>query len=223
MRYKPASWPFGRSSRRKIPQVTVNLSLHSCVRGGADQCCCEPLLDSSNVTIEVWQTKPNGQYSSLTPGREEGVCRATLKGTTFTTLAPGSTGVLGGIGPGGWDFFPYGPPVIHVLVTSETLEPLLVHVPVTEWMNMKRPFFGPDFRGAAFVTNRITEERYLIDHYKRQDDLISMDVSLYLVTSEEPVDLTSRLCPSFLYGFPKSFFLEPIAVCAPSMLDFFNL
>jgi hypothetical protein len=34
---------------------------------------------------------------------------------------------------------------------------------------------------------------------------------------------SSLWCPSLLYGLPSSFFLEPIAVCARPLLDFFAL
>jgi len=234
--YKAATWPFGRSSKRQAPQVTVNLHLYECSGSvlqnkdqwyakNKDQCCCVPLADNDSIQIEVWQAKPNGRYSSLSSN--DGICRATLEGTSFTTLAPGSTGILGGLGPGGWDLMPFGTPAIHMLFSSQDHQPLLLHVPVVLDRKLEsRSFFGPDWRGPAHVTQKIREQKYAIEKWVVTDDgSIILDINVYLnaAAQGEPVDLSKTLCPSTLYGSPTSFFLEPIAVCARSMLDFFEL
>eukprot|EP00547_Thalassionema_nitzschioides_P017255 CAMPEP_0194246510 /NCGR_PEP_ID=MMETSP0158-20130606/15095_1 /TAXON_ID=33649 /ORGANISM="Thalassionema nitzschioides, Strain L26-B" /LENGTH=195 /DNA_ID=CAMNT_0038982423 /DNA_START=241 /DNA_END=825 /DNA_ORIENTATION=+ len=140
-----ATWFLARSSRRRAPNLKVGLHLLECLSSEESQCCCAP-RDKGDLEIEIWQTKPDGCYSSITPGREEGICRATLEDTSFTTLAPGSTGVLGGLGPSGWDFAPYGPPVIHMLFSEEQYEPLLVHLPIIFDSSLQpRSFGGPDW------------------------------------------------------------------------------
>lgn len=65
----------------------------------------------------MWQTRPDGTYSSLRPDTEEGDCHASvpiqqnnvntnefsnnLGHVQFTTLAPGSPGLLNGLIPDG--------------------------------------------------------------------------------------------------------------------------
>mmetsp|Transcript_10828 Transcript_10828/g.17946 ORF Transcript_10828/g.17946 Transcript_10828/m.17946 type:complete len:390 (-) Transcript_10828:60-1229(-) len=277
-RYKAATWPYGRSNQRTppAPNVTVHLKLYDCRRSTStsatttnsrswskpketkDDCCCTPIdidiIDTSNtrnndIQLEVWQAQPNGRYSSLTKGKDEGICRATLlppssSNTTtqysFTTVAPGSTGILGGLGPHGWDMGPYGPPVMHVLVSSSSkYHPLLVHIPMTLTRSslQSRHFLGPDWRGPAHVTPsklKTEQQSFSMDDWIVVDDnQIDMTVTLYLtaVSSEEQQQqqstddtvLEQALCPSSWYGSPTSFFLEPIAVCAPSLLDFFPM
>jgi hypothetical protein len=224
--YKTSSWPFGRKSKRKAPKVTVNLQLYECsssTEKRKEQCCCAPIVETKEVQIEVWQAKPNGRYSSIS--MREDVCRATLDGTSFTTLAPGSTGIMGGLGPGGWDFMPYGGPTIHMLFTSEHHQILLVHLPmVLDRKFEPRSFFGPDLRGPAYVTQKTRGRSYSIEEWVVEKDSIELDVNIYLTKVDGlPPDKSKALCPSSFYGSPTSFFLEPISVCAPSMLDFFEL
>lgn len=225
--YKASTWPFGRKTHRKAPKVTVNIHLYECSstrERRKNKCCCAPLSDSSSVKIEVWQAQPNGRYSSLS--KNDGICRATLEGSSFTTLAPGSTGILGGLGPNGLDFMPYGAPTIHMLFTSSDHQPLLVHLPIVLDRKLEaRSFFGPDWRGPAYLTKKILDQKYSIqDWMVVKADSIVLDLNIYLnKVLEPPVDISKTLCPSTFYGSPSSFFLEPIAVCAPSILDFFEL
>ena len=85
-------------------------------------------------------------------------------------------------------------------------------------------------------------EPYQITHWEPQPEKnqirIEMDVflpqlqiddddigtSTAKTTTTKPSRMQKILCPSsYWYGFPTSFFVEPIAVCAPSLLDFFHL
>jgi hypothetical protein len=256
-RYKAATWPYGRSNHAAAPNVTVHLKIYECATTVVvetenakkekkkksappeEQCCCTPILASENdIQMEVWQTQPNGLYSSLTPGKAEGVCRATLpSGTTsFTTLAPGSTGIFGGLGPPGFltDIGFYGPPVIHMLITSPSKnhEPLLLHLPMTMDRKTLHPkqFFGPDWRGPAHVTQNIKpkDQAFALEEWAvhKDDDRLDVTVKVFLTRATEAAESTSlqdTMCPSSWYGSPSSFFLEPIAVCAPSLLDFFPM
>ena len=105
------------------------------------------------MTMEVWQPRPDGTYSSLRPGIEEGECRASVPvvaaavpdddgggfsnlvgGFRYDTLAPGSTGIFGGLVPPGgggavgwWgrDLPPYGPGGMHVHLNVGGYRPFL--------------------------------------------------------------------------------------------------
>ena len=116
MKHKVATWPLSRGTRKTVPKLTVTINLWSCSnKSEKEQCCCETLLDN-DAKMEVWQARPGGTYSLISGN---GDCRATIipenGQAKFTTLAPGSVGALGGLGPGGWDVPPFAPPSIHVL------------------------------------------------------------------------------------------------------------
>jgi hypothetical protein len=226
--YNPSTWPFGRKSKRTVPKLKFHLQLFQCkstISERDKKCCCTPIIDVEDIKIEVWQAKPNGQYSSIS--KRNGICRATLNSTTFTTLAPGSSGILGGLGPNGWDFMPYGVPAIHLLFTSRksNYHPLLIHLPILlDEKQEPRSFFGPDFRGPAYVTPRNRGHMYSLEAWGMSNDTIEWDVNVYLNEANGQVrDISQTLCPSSLYGTPSSFFLEPISICAPSLLAFFDL
>lgn len=55
-----------------------------------------------------------------------------------------------------------------------------------------------------------------------EENRISIEYEISLQrSSDQSTDV--ELCESYLYGFPSSFYLEPIAVCSPSILDFFAI
>jgi hypothetical protein len=235
-KYQAASWPFSRRSLRKgsAPSLDVTLNIWECKSSEDNECSCQRLkgaaVRNASSVVEVWQTLPDGQYSPLRPSvasLEE--CRAqvpfTEKGVaSFSTVAPGSTGIMGGLGPGGWEWNPYGPPVIHLLVQVAGHTPLLLDLPVLPHAKTleQRTFSIGDFRGAAWVQQRPKEVPMKITSWKPnvKDNRISLEVDIYVQQSSEDM---VQLCQSAIYGFPSSFFLEPIAVCAPSLLDFFAL
>ena len=218
-------------------------------------CCCYPLLSGGsheNATIEIWQTRPDGTYSSLRPGNQEGECRAkwvarvdpndhvfeTSNPLTveFTTVAPGSTGSVGGLGPGGWELFPYGPPVIHILVRPgfDGVSPLLVDVPVSIHHKTleERKFTWTDWRGPAWVKSKGNPDQPSYNITSWEPDLeshsVSISVDLFLQEDKEYsvgyISSTRKLmCPSLFYGMPSAFFLEPISVCGKYLLDYFDL
>lgn len=221
--YRAAGWPFSRSTWPHAPKVQLKLNLLGCVNAKGDTCCCHAL---SEAEVEVWQARPDGTYSSLTG---VGDCRArsqTRNGSVvFATLAPGSTGAMGGLGPGGWEFAPYGPPVLHILAKAAGHAATLVDVPLSVHARTlaRGAFRGPDIRGAAWVRSS-GSSRYSITSWAGfpGENRIEVEIDIYLLQTG-PHPSSSTLCPSILYGHPSSFFLEPIAVCAPSMLDFFAL
>ena len=211
----------------------MSLKIQSCTSTGGE-CLCDSLpLDSSknaSSLVEIWQTRPDGRYSPLrqrVKGSDE--CRAQVpigeNGVAeFTTVAPGSTGVMGGIGPGGWEWSPYGPPVIHLLVRAAGHAPLLLDLPILvdpKTLEAKQ-FSMSDFRGIGWVRGKEGELPVKIRSWEAEvgKNRIALEVEVYVHPSEKDQAI---LCESYLYGFPGSFFLEPMSVCAPSMLDFFAL
>ena len=240
-RHNSASWPFNRRSGRKgsAPRLDVTLRLLSCESSG-DDCCCVPLdnrvdFDAQSSIVEVWQARPDGTYSSLKRRPKEDECRARVPigddgVATFSTVAPGSTGILQGIGPGGWDSFPYGPPAIHLLATVPGHAPLLVDLPalIHPKTLKQRKFMFPDWRGVAWVKSTPKGETLPsieIDTWNpdTSENRVKVEVSIYLQRDEGAHSTSVEFCPSLMYGHPSSFFLEPIALCAPSMLDFFEI
>lgn len=75
-----------------------------------------------SAELELWQTDSAGAYGDLTPGREDGYCRARILANSnghfaFETSPPGAYGLMMGALGGGWEIPPVGPQHIHALVT----------------------------------------------------------------------------------------------------------
>ena len=236
-KYKVARWPLTRRTYPSSPVVRIVGKAHSCdATTGSDTCASSP-EDNSNsrpihIAVEVWHARPDGTYSSLRPGIEEGECRATIvSGADGTfhiqTLAPGSVGMFSGIGPRGMDLPPYGPPVINFFIQAQGHAPLLANVPVTA-----KSFYGPDLRipvmfgsggNGGDTSAQITSWNVL----ENGDITLSIDFFLAKRSSDggegDATSLADTFCSSWFHGSPASLFVEPIAVCAPSLLDFFEL
>jgi hypothetical protein len=113
-KYKTASWHLSRkiSTKGTAPELDVTLKFKSCpaLEQDGDDCNCSSMAGPalpSNI-VEIWQTRPDGQYSSL---RQSDECRAQVPvdargDVRFTTVAPGSTGIMGGLGPSGFEWGP---------------------------------------------------------------------------------------------------------------------
>lgn len=239
-KYKVATWPWSRGSTTGgAPPLFVSVNLWTCapVVNKNEQCCCTPLSSGTNAKLEVWQARPDGSYSSISPGRQDGDCRATVPvedgKASFGTVAPGSSGSLGGLGPSGWDWMPYGPPVVHMLISANDHDPALLHVPIL--MDRKKfeqkSFRGSDWRGAGYFANK-GERGYEITQWTpimesgggSQPSFVQVNMNVFLTQSQRINGaVADALCQSTFNGLPSAFFIEPIAVCAPSMLDFFSL
>jgi hypothetical protein len=143
----------------------------------------------------------------------------------FETVAPGSVGAMGGLAPFG-DVMPFGAPVIHILVSSPGHSPALFDLPVIVSSGKttleQGRFRGPDLRGVAWVKEG-KESPYEVVSWKghKLSNSVEMEIDIFLAKSNN--HYAPDFCPSLLYGLPSSFFLEPISICAPSMLDFFKL
>jgi hypothetical protein len=243
LKYKVASWPALRRSFRNPATVTIQVRLFSCSNTinsetNINDCCCESLstMATNNTSepafIDVWQARPDGTFSSLRRKREAGDCRArvpyTFQETMIETLAPGSTGVLGGLGPAGWDFAPFAPPVIHMLASVPGHSPTLVDVPIVFHRKTleQQSLAHKDWRGHGWMTGKLKDEsayRIVAWESDAKANHIHITMDLYLPRTEKSIPLEKALCPARVYGFPWSFFKEPIAECAPFLLDFFAL
>lgn len=198
-----------------------------------DVACGEPCHHIPRV--EVWQARPDGTYSSIAPESstkdDENIspCRATIPIVSsslnhsksfefeFETLAPGSTGVLGGLGPAGFDIPPWKyPPVIHIMSWIDGYQLSLIEIPIpfvaADGANtLKDQSFGWG-RVSSEWNNNINELELIVDIYMKQNDQYRMR------------NLRDVLCQhSEWYASPQSFSMEPIALCRPFMLDFFPL
>ena len=57
---------------------------------------------------------------------------------------------MGGLGPGKWDFMPYGEPVIHFLVTVDDHAPTLVDVPIYfDYTTLESKYMGTSTKVGA--------------------------------------------------------------------------
>eukprot|EP00571_Detonula_confervacea_P003841 CAMPEP_0172321050 /NCGR_PEP_ID=MMETSP1058-20130122/42092_1 /TAXON_ID=83371 /ORGANISM="Detonula confervacea, Strain CCMP 353" /LENGTH=368 /DNA_ID=CAMNT_0013036437 /DNA_START=182 /DNA_END=1285 /DNA_ORIENTATION=+ len=146
--YNVAHWSFWRSSYNDVVPLVVHGNIYSC--GSSSSSPQQPLSSSNALTMEVWQPRPDGTFSSLRPGVEEGVCRASVPLVTkrindfsniigqvqYETLAPGSPGIFGGLVPGSSrDYPPYGPGAIHMYLNVEGYYPILGQLDMNELEN----------------------------------------------------------------------------------------
>ena len=147
--HKVAHWSFWRSDSKDLVPIFIKGNLLSCHNGSG------AAVIKNEATLEVWQPRPNGTYSSIRQGIEEGDCRASVPitmttgnsdsniidtdnnnriGTVeFETFAPGSIGILNGLVPSSSrDYPPYKPGAIHMFLNVEGYEPLLIELRMSE-------------------------------------------------------------------------------------------
>ena len=160
------------------------------------------------------------------------------------TLAPGSTGIWNGLGPHRWDIPPYGPPVLHMMIhtspNANTTTTTFIDIPIVISPTTldAATFYGSDYRGPAWVRPAPQRRRRppspsLYHQWtkwtaQQQQHHIDMEMDVFLPrnpTNTAVSSLQQVLCPSssYWYGFPTWFLVEPVAVCAPWLLDFFPL
>lgn len=237
--YRVATWPYRRAAyTSKIPKIFLTVNILACGESKKPtSCCCQPLNPRISTTVEAWQTRPDGTFGSLQSNVQDGVCRAqqqSSKGTfEFETFPPGSYGSLGGLGPRGWEFMPYGEPVIHFLVTSDEYTPTLVDVPIYfnfKTLQAKSSFGWNDWRGPSWMRQQTEETGFEIVSWKADPQRRTISIALNLFIQKLPpvagtatASLPDAFCESSLYGLPSSFFREPMSVCGASLLDFFAL
>ena len=229
-KYKPASWNLSRSNNKQgsAPQLDITLKFLSCSNSEDNDCICQQIVGpavSSNI-VEVWQAFPDGTYSSL---RKSNECRAQVQvdqygEARFSTVAPGSSGVMGGLGPSGWDWTPFGPPVIHILAHVTGHEPLLLDLPALFRPKTltERGFVFGDWRGIGWLKQRPASSVMTLSSWEPNVEENSIKIEFEISLQKSESSGNANLCEHML-GLPSSFFLEPITVCSPSTLDFFAL
>mmetsp|Transcript_2880 Transcript_2880/g.3181 ORF Transcript_2880/g.3181 Transcript_2880/m.3181 type:complete len:159 (+) Transcript_2880:2-478(+) len=158
---------------------------------------------------------------------------------------------MGGLGPGGWDIPPWKLPVIHILTWLDGYQISLINIPIipygsetdvatTDSGDSKGTSYKQSFNWgeASFHWNQTGDELDVtVDiHMRRKrhndinedyddDNNIASRTDQYLLEA----DLRRTLCQRHSdYGWwhpssPQSFFMEPITLCRPFMLDFFPL
>jgi hypothetical protein len=235
-KYRASSWSFTRFGWEKgtAPVLNFKLNLLSCEEQTGD-CCCNPIQEESadaSSIIEVWQTRPDGTYSNLGSKRtlqpSDNECRAKISPkdgvAVFTTVAPGSTGMMGGIGPSGRDFYPYGPPVIHMLIRMPGHAPVLAdfRVLVNPKTLEQRSFFLGDWRPISWMRSRPKGQPLKLKSWIPNTENNSITIEIDVRLHQHPDDAV-EFCESLFYGLPDSFYFEPVSVCAPSLLDFFAM
>ena len=188
---------------------------------GADGC-----YKISSAKVEVWHASPEGKYSSLKEddGSDDlpSNCRGTYQeGASFTisTNVPGSYGLLNGLSPFNFDFPPYGPKVVHFLVTAPGFKPLVTQV---------RLDATPDFRGPALVLGN--DNSLTLSDQVESNSGISGRVK-FVLEPDDPKNIEEgdndggpSFCQSSLPRFlnPYAFFTEPLAICS-SLPLYFNI
>lgn len=236
-----------RSSKQESMTISIRGNVYT---------CAENLSVKSNMTIEVWQPRPDGTYSSLREGVEEGDCRATLLVNDadsipevsnmlgrvhFETLAPGSSGLLGGLVPSSTHGeYIYGPGKIHVLINTAGHYPLFEEISMSDIEGVLSNdygarsnnvhFFGPDLRPHVSVAAKINKKHSFggmeLQSSRIVDSKLEVEVDFFLapMPKEHSVELkaTQVFCSAGGWvGSFASFFKEPISVCYRSMLDYF--
>ena len=173
--------------------------------------------------MEVWHAQPNGRYSTL--GEESDKCRAKIETDShgsfvFKSLAPGTYGSLNGLSPGGFDFPPFGPKLIHFRVTADGYKPLVTQVILHESENEIKLM---DFRGPAMILGSSDglPELELVGNTSEGGNKYKIKLVMEAAAAEEKQE---EMCPSGIFwGLPTSFFTEPISVCKPALLRYFSL
>lgn len=235
-----------RTNKREATPIFIRGNIYT---------CAEEASRTNNITMEVWQPRPDGTYSSLRQGVEEGDCRATvsvdaidteskypnlLKSFDLETLAPGSHGLLGGLVPSTFGEFVYGQGKIHFLINVDGHYPLFDELSMSDlnrfllkddsatWNSVH--FFGPDLRPHVAISSR---DKDVVGGMEVQsatiiDSKLQVEIDFFLapMSNEATDSMQARrvFCSDRGWmGSISSFFKEPIAVCFPSLLDYFAL
>lgn len=280
--YRLARFPFWRTTYHRVEDlvpIRIRGNIYSC-DNSADIVSTftndESLggQDENASVLEVWQPRPDGTYSSIRPGVQDGECRASIPITPsssesdinsfsnligyvdFETLAPGSPGMLGGLLPSSsstipsgearsGEFPPYAPGLIHFLLNIEGYFPILAQLDMRDLSKhvasggkeKRFRFKGSDVRPHYHATTSGKEDgsrggmeiQSVVQSSTRPgyDLALEVEVDFYLASTAEIEThrASSTFCSSLrgYVGWIPSFFKEPIAVCFPSLLDFFAL
>lgn len=119
----------------------------------------------------------------------------------------------------------YGPPVIHMLVQVTDHSPILLDVPILFRMSdlTQQGFSLGDWRGQGWLKYRPRESVLTLTSWEPnvEENKIAIEYEIILQHAEREKKNTVNLCESYLKFLPSAFYLEPIAICSRSILDFF--
>ena len=267
--YNVAYWSFWRSSYNVVPKMVVTANIYSCGDPNVNSISTSAITSALNeedidgvITMEVWQPRPDGTYSSLRPGIEEGDCRASvpmqqnhmntnnnnefsniLGYVQFTTSTPGSPGLLNGLIPhGSRDYPPYSKGNIQMHVNLDGYYPWLGQLSMNELDGIlknkehqgsvgRRPHDTKNVNddsgsgsGGGIEIQSVTQV---------SESLIKVEIDIFIeqrkteemtTSSQDSSDIFCSSSSRGLFNWiASSFFKEPIAICFPSLLDFFQL
>ena len=158
----------------------------------------------------------------------------------FSTLAPGSPGVLNGLIPHDRDYPPYSKGNIQMYVNFDGYYPWLGQLS----MNMLDDVLKNKEHQGSEVGRRPHDAKDVNDKSSSGSgggieiksvtqvsaSLIQVEIDIF-IEQRKPVEIASSQDSSDIFCSPRglfnwitsSFFKEPIAICFPSLLDFFQL
>jgi protocatechuate 3,4-dioxygenase beta subunit len=236
-----------RSNRPEAIPISIRGNIYTCSHNN---------LSTRNLVVEVWQPRPDGTYSSLREGVQEGDCRAVLPlidtdpsespnnflgRLEIETLSPGSPGLFGGIVPSAaamlfHDIPPFGPGVIHFMINADGQYPLLAQISMSEISHMvsisKGLFFGQDLRPHARSSGNDLFGGVEVQSASLENSTLEIEVDFFLAPMPSYMVVHQEDTAAMLYRKDifcssdsgiSSFFKEPISVCVPSLLDYFEL
>lgn len=112
-----------------------------------------------------------------------------------------------------------------MLVQVTDHSPILLDVPILFRMSdlTKQGFMLGDWRGQGWMKYRPRESVLALTLWEPNVDenkiVIEYEINLQLAEGEKKN--TVDLCESYLKFLPSAFYLEPIATCSRSIMDFF--
>jgi len=266
-KYNVAHWSFWRSSYTIIPKLIVTANIYSCADNddGSNSMHVSSISNDEEdndgvITMEVWQPRPDGTYSSLRPGIEEGDCRASvpiqqnhmntnnnnefsniLGHVQFSTLTPGSPGVLNGLIPhGSRDYPPYSKGNIKMYLNLDGYYPWLGQLSMIELDDIlkNRSVVGRRPHDAKYINDKSSSSGNgggggidIKSVTQVSESLMQVEIDIF-IEQRKPEEMTTSsqdssdiFCSSrgLFNWITSSFFKEPIAICFPSLLDFFQL
>ena len=121
----------------------------------------------------------------------------------------------------------YGPPVIHMLVQVVDHSPILLDVPILFRMSdlAQTGFSLGDWRGQGWQKYRPRESVLNLVTWEPsvEENKITLEYEINLQQAEGEKKNTADLCESYVKILPSAFYLEPIATCSKSIMDFFGV
>ncbi|KAL3781823.1 hypothetical protein HJC23_011132 [Cyclotella cryptica] len=219
---KVARNPIWRTTYRESVPIIIRGSIYSCGSNKSDSMSMSHEGRLRNAFMEVWQPRPDGTYSSLRNGIQDGDCRATVLITTdsitssnfelghfvIETLSPGSTGVFGGLVPSPSSFLfgeypPYSPGKIHFFISVPGYYPLLAEL----GMNDVGKILSSDAHGGSIARDIGSRFRFFGGDWRPHGSVVDNDENAI----GGGMELQSATIDGSLLEVEIDFFLVPMS------------